>query len=157
MEFKRGVTLSDANYPQASLVESILAKRCLCTHGRTLCCCCCCSAVKSAKSLILCDPLCCSMPGCTVLHYYPEFAQIHVHGVTDALQSSHLLLPPSPPALNLSQHQGLVQGVGSLHQVAKVLEHQCESATGTHVSSHPGPPSHLPAHPSLWVVPGHQL
>ena len=145
LEFKRGEMLSAANYPQASLAEFILAKRCLCTHGGTLCCCC--SVVKSAKCLILCNPMCCGTPGCPVLHYLPEFAQTHVHWVTDALQSSHLLLPPSSSALNLSQHQGLVQWVSSLHQLAKVLEHQRESATGAHESSHPEPPSHLPPHP----------
>ena len=57
-----------------------------------------------------------------LLHCLPEFAQTHAHWVNDANQSSHPLLPPSPPALNLSQHQGLFQWVGSSHQVAKVLE-----------------------------------
>jgi len=52
----------------------------------------------------------CCMPGFPVLHYLPQFAQIHVHGVDDAIQPSHPLLPCSPPpALNLSQHQGLLQ------------------------------------------------
>ena len=54
----------------------------------------------------------------------PEFTQTHVHWVSDAIQSSHPLSSPSPPALNLSQHQGLFQWVRSLHQVAKVLELQ---------------------------------
>ena len=62
------------------------------------------------------------MPGFPVLHYLPEFAQTHVHGVGDAIQPSHSLSPPSPPVLNLSQQQGLFQLVGSLYQVAKVLE-----------------------------------
>ena len=58
-------------------------------------------------------------------HYQlPEFAQTHVHRVGDAIQPSHLLLSPSPPAFNLSQRQGLFQGVSSSHQVAKVLEFQ---------------------------------
>ena len=52
-----------------------------------------------------------------------SFAQTHVCWVDDAIQPSHPLSPPSPPALNLSQHQGLFQRVSSLHQVAKVLEH----------------------------------
>ena len=60
--------------------------------------------------------------GFPVLHCLPEFAQASVHWVGDAIQPSHPLLPPSPPALNLSQHQGLFQWVSSLHQVAKVLE-----------------------------------
>ena len=50
----------------------------------------------------------------------PEFAQTHVHQVSDAIQPSHPLSSPSPPPFNLSQHQGLFQWVNSLHQVAKV-------------------------------------
>ena len=55
----------------------------------------------------------CSTPGFPVLHYLLEFAQSHVHWVGDAIQLSHPLLPPSPPALNLFQHQGLFQWVSS--------------------------------------------
>ena len=51
----------------------------------------------------------------------PKLAQTQVHLVSDAIQPSHPLLSPSPPAFNLPQHQGLLQGVSSLHQVAKVL------------------------------------
>ena len=58
---------------------------------------------------ILCDPMGCSMPGFPVHHQLPELAQTHVHWVTDVIQPSHLLLSPSPPAFNLSQHQGLSQ------------------------------------------------
>ena len=54
----------------------------------------------------------------------PELTQTHVHRVSDAIQPSHPLLPPSPPAFNLSQHQGLFKLVSSSHQVAKVLEFQ---------------------------------
>ena len=72
----------------------------------------------------LCDPIDCSTPGLRVLHYLPEFAQTHVHWVGDAIQPSHPFLSSSPPALNLSQHQGLFQQVRSSHQVAKVLEFQ---------------------------------
>ena len=61
----------------------------------------------------------CSMPGFSVLHYLLEFTQIHVYWVGDAIQPSHPLLPSSPPALSLSQHQGLFQWVGCLHQVPK--------------------------------------
>ena len=64
------------------------------------------------------------MPGFPILHYLPEFAQTHVHWVSDAIQPSHPLSLPSPPALSLFQHQGLFQWVDSLHQVAKVLELQ---------------------------------
>ena len=56
----------------------------------------------------------------------PESTQIHVHWLGDAIQPSHPLSSPSPPALNLSQHQGLFQWVSSLHQVAKVLEFQLQ-------------------------------
>ena len=63
------------------------------------------------------------MPGFPVFHYLSEFSQIHVRRVSDATQLSHPLPPTSPPALNLSQHQGLFQ-VSSLHQVAKELELQ---------------------------------
>ena len=59
-----------------------------------------------------------------VHHHLPELAQTHVHWVGDAIQPSCILLPPSPPAFSLSQHQGLFQWVSSLHQVAKVLEFQ---------------------------------
>ena len=55
----------------------------------------------------------CSTPGFPVLHYLPEFAQTHVHWVGDAIQPSHPLSSPSPPALSLSQHQGLFQWVSS--------------------------------------------
>ena len=48
----------------------------------------------------------CSTPAFPILHYLPEFAQTHVHGVIDAIQPSHFLSPPSPPAFNLSQHRG---------------------------------------------------
>ena len=74
--------------------------------------------------LTLCDAMDCSMPGFPVLHQLPELAQTHVHWVGDAIQPSHPLLSSSPPAFNLSQHQGLFQGVSSLHQVAKILEFQ---------------------------------
>ena len=57
--------------------------------------------------LILCDPMNRSTPGLPVQHQLPESTQTHVHRVSDAIQPSHPLLSPSPPALNLSQHQGL--------------------------------------------------
>ena len=55
----------------------------------------------------LCDPMVCSTPGLPVLHHLPEFAQTHVHSVSDAIQPSHPLLSPSPSAFSLSQHQGI--------------------------------------------------
>ena len=63
----------------------------------------------------------CSMPDFPVLHYLPEFAQTHVRWVGDDIQPSHLLSLTPPLALNLSQHQGLFQWVGSLHHMAKSL------------------------------------
>ena len=72
----------------------------------------------------LCNPMNCSTPGLPVHHQLPEFTQTHVHWVGDAIQPSHPLASPSPPALNLSLHQGLFKWVSSLHQVAKVLEFQ---------------------------------
>ena len=75
---------------------------------KILCCCCCYSVIKSCPTLY--DPMDCSKPGLLpVLHYLLEFAQTHVHWVRDAIQPSHLLLPSSFSALNLSQHQGLFQ------------------------------------------------
>ena len=68
----------------------------------------------------------CSTPGLPIHHHFPEFTQTHVHRVGDAIQPSHLLSSPSSPAFNLSQHQGLFQGVSSLHQVVKVLELQLQ-------------------------------
>ena len=62
--------------------------------------------------LTLCDPMDNSMPRFPVLHYLPKFAQTHIHWVSDAIQPSHLS-PLSPPALNLSQHQGLFQWVST--------------------------------------------
>ena len=76
--------------------------------------------------LTLCDPIVCSMPGLPVHHQLLEFTQTHVHSVGDATQPSHPLSSPSPPSLNLSQHQGLFQWVNSSHQVAKVLQFQLQ-------------------------------
>ena len=74
----------------------------------------------------LCNPMNRSTPGLPVHHQLPEFTQTHVHWVGDAIQPSHPLSTPFPPAFNLSQHQGLFQWLGSLHQVAKVLEFQLQ-------------------------------
>ena len=104
---------------------------------------CCCLVAKLC--LTLCDPMDCSKPGFPVLHCLPEFAQTPIHGqwchptISSFVNSSssypqfnpasesvrptnHFILLPFPPlTLNLSQHQGLFQWVGSSHQVAKVL------------------------------------
>ena len=66
---------------------------------------CCCPVAKSWPTLF--DPRGCSTPGFPVLHSLLEFAQIQLPWVSDAIEPSHPLLPPSPTALNLSQHQGL--------------------------------------------------
>ena len=62
----------------------------------------------------LCNPMNCSTPGLPIHHQLPEFTQTHVHGVRDAIQPSHLLSSPSPPAPNPSKHQSLFQWVNSL-------------------------------------------
>ena len=76
---------------------------------------------------ILFDPMDCTMPGFPVHHQLPELAQTHGRRVRDAIQPSHhTLSSPSPPAFNLSQHQGLFRWVSSLHQLATVLEFQLQ-------------------------------
>ena len=90
--------------------------------------CCCCYVAKSCPAL--CNSVNCSILGFPVLHYLPEFAQVRVCWVTDAIQPSHPLPSPSRPVLNLSQHQGLFQWVGSLHQVAHV---HCSSICGMYI------------------------
>ena len=74
----------------------------------------------------LCDPMNRSMPGLPVHHQLPEFTQTHMHQVGDAIQPSHPLSSPSPPAPNPSQHQDLFKWVSSSHEVAKVLEFQLQ-------------------------------
>ena len=89
------------------------------------------SSVQFSRSVMgphvtLCDPMNCSMPGLPVHHQLLESTQTHVNWVGDAIQPSHPLSSPSPPAPNPSQHQGLFQWVNSSHQVAKVLEFQLQ-------------------------------
>ena len=72
----------------------------------------------------LCDPMNCSTPGLPVHHQLPEFTQTHIHRVSDAIQPSHPLSSPSPPAPSPSQHQSLFQWVNSSHEVTKALEFQ---------------------------------
>ena len=87
-------------------------------------CCCHCSVAKSCLALF--NPMDSSTPCFPVPHCLPESAQVCVHWISDAIQPSHPLLPSSPFAFNLSQHQGLFQWVGSSRQVAKVLELQLQ-------------------------------
>ena len=82
------------------------------------------SAAQSCPTI--CKPMNCSMPGLPVHHQLPGPTQTHVHRVGDAIQPSHPLSSPSPPAFNLSQHQGLFKQVSSSHQVAEVLEFQLQ-------------------------------
>ena len=84
----------------------------------------CCSVAKLC--LTPCNPMDCSMPGLPDLHCLLEFAQVHVHWIGNAIQSSHSLPHSSPFAFYLSQHQGLFKWYGSSHQVAKVLELQLQ-------------------------------
>ena len=84
------------------------------------------SSVQSLSRVPLCDLVNGGTPGLPVHHQLPESTQTHVHWVRDAIQPSHSLLSPSPPAFNLSQHQGLFRWVSSSHQVAKVLEFQLQ-------------------------------
>ena len=71
-----------------------------------------------------CDPMNRSTPGLPVHHQPPEITETHVHRVSDAIQPSHPLSSPFPPAPNPSQHQSLFQWLNSSHEVAKVLEFQ---------------------------------
>ena len=66
------------------------------------------------------------MPGLPVPHHLPEFAQVNVHCIGDTIQASNLLMPSSPSALDLFQHQGLFQWVACTHQITKILELQLQ-------------------------------
>ena len=97
----------------------------------------CCSATKSCPTLW--NAMNCSMPGFPAFHCLPEFAQTHVHRVGDSIQSSHPLLPPSPLVLNLSQHRGLFQWIGSLLQsvgLQRVGHDWAYTHTHTHTHTH---------------------
>ena len=85
-----------------------------------------CSVQFIQSCLTLCDPMHRSTPGLPAHHQLPEFTHTHVHWVSDAIQPSHPLSSPSPPAPNPSQHQSLFQWVNSSHEVAKVLEFQLQ-------------------------------
>ena len=80
-----------------------------------------CLVAKSCPTL--CDPMDCSTPGCPIPLHLPEFAQVHVQCIGDAIQPSQPL-SPSSSVFGLSQHQDLFQWTDCLHQVAKVLELQ---------------------------------
>ena len=68
----------------------------------------------------------CSTPGLPVPQHLPKLAKVYVHCIGDAIQPSHPLMPSFPSTLNLSQHQGLFQGVVCSHQMTKLLELQLQ-------------------------------
>ena len=102
--------------------QAVLHAQVTSSHSKTSYCSC--SVVKSHPTL--CNPMDCSTPGFPVLHYLPEFAQTHVHRVSDAIQPSYPLSSSSPFAITCSQHQSFFQWVSFSHQVAKVLEFQLQ-------------------------------
>ena len=84
------------------------------------------SSVQSLSCVRLCEPMDCRMPGLPVHHQLLEFIQTLVHWDSDAICPSHPLLSPPPPALNLSQHQGLFKWVSFLESGGHVLEFQLQ-------------------------------
>ena len=82
--------------------------------------CCCYPVTKQCPTLW--DSMDCSTPGFPDLHHLPKLVQTHVHWVGDAIQPSHPLSSPSPPAFTLSQHQGLFQCARSSHQATELLQ-----------------------------------
>ena len=105
------------------LLHEVLNKGCL-YHLNCFHLCCCFSVAKSGSTLH--SPTNCSVPGFSDPYYLPELAQTHVHWVSDAIQPSYPLSPPSSLTFNLFQHRGLFQWVGSSNQVTKVLELQLQ-------------------------------
>ena len=90
--------------------------------------------------LTLCDPMNHSTPGHPVHHQPPEFTQTHVYRVDDAIQPSHPLSSPSPPAPNPSQHQGLFQWVNSYNIAAAKSLQSCPTLCNAINGSPPGSP-----------------
>ena len=121
ISFSRGIFLTQGLNPGFLHCRQVVYYL---SHQRSL------SSVQFSSVAQSCPTVCnlmnCSTPGLPVHHQLPEFTQTHAHGVGDAIQPSHPLLSPSPPAPNPSQHQGLFQWVNSSHQVAKVLEFQLQ-------------------------------
>ena len=120
--------------PDFSVSSFTLIKKLFSSSSLSAICCCYCSVAQSC--LTFCDPVDHSTPGFPVLHYLLELPQTHVHWVDDAIQPSHPLLPPSPSALNLSQHQGLSQWDSSLLEVTTVFDQyfpRSDQSTGASV------------------------
>ena len=108
----------------STMLRELLGKSLINLHGRSininarhLC-----FSLVAQSHPTLCDLMDCRTPGLPVHHQFPEFTQTHVHRVADAIQPSHPLSSPSPPAPNPSQHQGLLIWVSFSHKVSKVLE-----------------------------------
>ena len=89
--------------------DSMLSHSCSQVYNKNMHADCAVGSVQSLSPVRLCDPMDCSSPGFPVHHQLLELTQTHVHRVSDAIQPSHPLLSPSPPALSLSQHQSLFQ------------------------------------------------
>ena len=119
-----GFSLRIINYLKRSCGWVVLRLETIKGQMTHLCCCCCCLVLKPSPTL--CYPMDCSTLGFPVLHCLLEFAETHVHWVSDAIQSFHPLSPPSCFDFSISQHQRLFKWVSFLHQVAKVLEFQLE-------------------------------
>ena len=102
------------------------------------------SSVQLLSCVRLCDPMNCSTPGLPIHHQLLEFTQTHVHRVRDAIQPSHPLLSPSPPAPNPSQHQSLFQWImlnilqctGYRVHTTKIIWHQMSTATWINAQHH---------------------
>ena len=92
----------------------------------SFCYCWCCSVAQLCPTL--CNPMDCSTPGLPVPHHLPEFVQVHVHCISDAVQPSHPLTPSSPSALDLSQHWELFQWVICAHQMTSIDQNTRASA-----------------------------
>ena len=102
--------------------------------------------------LTLCNPMDCSTPGLPVYHQLLEFTQTHVHWVHDAIQPSHPLLSPSPPAFSLSRHQGLFKWVSSLNQVITALNEYLSHKAEADLDNHFMIPSSFATQPKLSVL-----
>ena len=98
------------------LLNSILPYACHCMSV----------VIQSESCPTLCNSMDCSTPGFPVPHHLLEIAQVHVHWICDAIQPFYSLLPSTPPAFNLSEHQGLFEWVGCWHKVTKALDLQLQ-------------------------------
>ena len=94
---------------EQEVVYTLFLGRCLGKHEATGETCVASQSCSVATLSLILQPMNCSVLDFSVFHYFPEFAEAHVHCISDAIQPSHPLMLPSPPALNLSQLQGLSQ------------------------------------------------